>query len=594
MSDAFESFRLTVIPERMHVRTRASSRLFSIQIQLTLSAAESEHDLFEVFGRLDEIETKISCDGDANEYSTVFAGENISIISDIGSAPWFYSPGPLWFHCASSMLSDSLRTRSFSVSLPAQCSDKYQVAIRSKVSLRRLFPKVARARPCIGSVLEASSQSYTYSVHDAAKLTSFSQNIPPADLFDTPMRARAVEQDLFSDFSCAGPNRRWPHADESAHHGPAQMLKTDVFNMCLIQNACWIHNQIVVFLPEHFQSLEYMGFFDFPHVKLSEELTNVYYSPPSFSPLQHFFTPRFVYGRIPLEVNFATNIVHYALQRVFSGTNFGHTVWEDLGAIFHAVQTFDLPRDDGRIVLLTDHRNPKLFPPFFPRIPAYIDEFPNGTCFRQMMVGFAGIGSFEQGFSLYRTAHAVEFRKFYLTLLRVSHLTSKQRRRKQIIVNMYPKIVVGSGHVWSDVCKMSLELSFLYSNIQFRCISLNDMSLHLQAQVVSEATVHIWPNGTGQLVADFLTLPNGCSVCAFAVLLTRCRRWLSVRSSLCCGWIFGDPACASYCKRKKYFRISAMGVSILFAQGRGQYASYGFFTGFACCSSSHESMPKSL
>ena len=91
-----------------------------------------------------------------------------------------------------------------------------------------------------------------------------------------------------------------------------------------------------------------------------------------------------------------------------------------------------------------------------------------------------------------------------------------------------------------------------------------------------------------------LALFNGCSVCAFALLLTRCRRWLSVRSPLCCGWIFGDPACASFCKRKKHFRISAMGVSILFAQGRGQYASYGFFTGFACCSSSHESMPKFL
>ena len=493
-SDALESFNMTVIPEKMDARSTGNSTLLSIQVQLTLSAPESEHELCAVFGRLDEIETTIICD--ATEYSSIFSGDNVSIISDISSAPWFYSPGPSWFQCTSSMLSDSLRTRSFSVSSLTQCSDIFQVSIRSKVSLRRLCSKAARAWPCIGSVLEASSQSVIYSAHHQEKESSYSKNTPPTDLFERPMRARAVDQDLFSDFSCAGPNRHWPHADESAHHGPAQLLKTGVFNMCLIQNACWIDKQIVVFLPEHFQSLEYMGFFDFPHVKLSEELTNVYYSPPSYSPLQHFFVPKFVYGRVPPEAKFAADIVHYALQRGFSGTNFGHTVWEDIGSIFHAVQTFDLPRDDGRIVLLTDHGKPRLFPPFFPRIPAYIDEFPNGTCFTHMVVGFAGIGSFEQGFSLHRSAHAVEFRKFYLSLLRVSHLTSKKRSRKQIIVNMYPKIVVGTGPVWSDVCKMSLELSVLYSNIQFRCISLHEMSLHLQAQVVSEATVHIWPNGT--------------------------------------------------------------------------------------------------
>jgi hypothetical protein len=183
--------------------------------------------------------------------------------------------------------------------------------------------------------------------------------------------------------------------------------------------------------------------------------------------------------------------------------NFGHAVWEELGSIFHALQTFDLPREDGRIVLLTDHGQSKTFPPLFPRVSAYIDEFPNGTCFRRMVMGFAGVGSFEQGFSLYRSALSVEFRKFYLNMLNVTHLTTKPRRGAPIIVNMYPKVVVGNGHVWSDVCKLANELSDMFSKLQFRCISLHEMSLEVQAQVISQATIHVWPNGMCMICSLF-------------------------------------------------------------------------------------------
>jgi hypothetical protein len=103
--------------------------------------------------------------------------------------------------------------------------------------------------------------------------------------------------------------------------------------------------------------------------------------------------------------------------------------------------------------------------------------------------------SLGNGFSLYRTAHMVEFRKYYLSVLNAEHLTMSTRRRQKIVVNMYPKVFLGTGHVWSDVCKLSDSVQTLFPRVDFRCISLGGMSIELQAQVISEATVHIWPNG---------------------------------------------------------------------------------------------------
>ena len=103
--------------------------------------------------------------------------------------------------------------------------------------------------------------------------------------------------------------------------------------------------------------------------------------------------------------------------------------------------------------------------------------------------------SLGNGYSLYRTAHMVEFRKYYLSVLNAEHLTLSSRRRQKIVVNMYPKVVLGTGHVWSDVCKLSESVQSLFPRVDFRCIALGGMSIELQAQVISEATVHIWPNG---------------------------------------------------------------------------------------------------
>ena len=503
-SEALESFRLTVIPEKMDLRTGSNLNALDVQVQLTLSAPASQEQCA-VFARVNEMTVKIMCD--SNEYVSVVEGPFLEtqsmymdrLMKNAASAPSFYSPGPSWFHLTSSMLTDTLRTRSFNVSVNTQCDDMFEVSVRAKVALRGMCQNSKSMSPCLGTVLDSLSPVIIHSARAETRRSSFLTDAPASDLFDIEQGKpiKRGSRDIFSDFSCAGPNRHWPHADASGHYGPGVKLSTGVFNMCLIQNACWINKQIILYMPERINVLSEFGFFDFPNMILSKDPT-----------LGKFFAPTIIFGRIPLETTFAANIVHYAMQREGRAVkreyrNFGHAVWEELGSIFHALQTFDLPREDGRIVLLTDHGQSKTFPPLFSRVSAYIDEFPNGTCFRRMVMGFAGVGSFEQGFSLYRSAHSVEFRKFYLNMLNVTHLTTKPRRGAPIIVNMYPKVVVGNGHVWSDVCKLANELSDMFSKLQFRCISLHEMSLEVQAQVISQATIHVWPNGMCMICSLF-------------------------------------------------------------------------------------------
>jgi hypothetical protein len=156
-------------------------------------------------------------------------------------------------------------------------------------------------------------------------------------------------------------------------------------------------------------------------------------------------------------------------------------------------------------------------------------------------MGFAGVGSFEQGFSLYRSAHAVEFRKFYLKMLNVTHLTKTTRHRAPIIVNMYPKVVIGNGHVWSGVCKLANELSFVFSKLEFRCVSLHEMSLEVQAQVISQATIHVWPNGKPVAYSHECERFTNQSF----------GRWIGVRANLCGRRILGNLTRARLCQRNK-------------------------------------------
>jgi hypothetical protein len=217
-------------------------------------------------------------------------------------------------------------------------------------------------------------------------------------------------------------------------------------------------------------------------------------------------------------------------------------VWEELGGVFHAMHLFDLPRDDGRIVWFNQHNIPRATPYFFPRTPVYISEYDDGTCFEHMVVGFRGVNSFTHGFSLHRSAHAVEFRKHYLSLYGLQHLTSKRRQRQHVFVNLYPKWVTGNAEVWSDVCSLAQNVELLFPRLHFRCVVLHEMSVEVKVQVIAEATIHVWPNGTYQffLVQKF-GLQRYCLPCASVALAHVLFDWLLFAGGSSYGLIFaGD------------------------------------------------------
>ena len=163
-----------------------------------------------------------------------------------------------------------------------------------------------------------------------------------------------------------------------------------------------------------------------------------------------------------------------------------------------------------------------------PHTAAFIDEYPSGTCFRSMVVGHTAVASLHSvDFSRHRAAHIARFRRFYLQQLQLHHCVAGSHPRRKIVVNVYPKVVRGLNFVWSDVCKLSKLLEETFLNVEFRCIALHSMSIELQAilcnptprvlpnqtpnqtsfpyhnviissqvQLISAATVHVWPNGT--------------------------------------------------------------------------------------------------
>jgi hypothetical protein len=139
----------------------------------------------------------------------------------------------------------------------------------------------------------------------------------------------------------------------------------------------------------------------------------------------------------------------------------------------------------------------------FPHTSAFIEEYPNNTCFERIVAGHAGVASlFSPDFSRHRAAHFARFRMFYLRVLRLEHMVSKSRLRPRVTVNFYPKVVIGNELIWKDVCKLSALLNGVFPDVEFRCIVLHSASLELQVQLISEAAVHVWPNGETKLLFE--------------------------------------------------------------------------------------------
>jgi hypothetical protein len=486
---SLKHFRLTVLPELMNLIQHGTESSFQIQIQFVLSAHNAPHSEYEncaVFARISRLQVALACDAEHKLH--VFDDLDVNLQQKRQhDRPWFYDPNFSSFEVTPSMLTDALRYHSVNVSMRTSCSDIVNVTLDASVELRSYCDFSNTPASCISHVLNATSQTTSHHSREEKRRSAFTTNAQPNDLFDVD-RLSAHDQiklprRLLSDFTCAGPNRKWNHADEADffNYGPNSRLNFSGYSMCLLRNVCFENQKMVMYVPHYFANLP--DFLDFSHVKVGDEEIE--------------FAPSFVFDSfIPAKARFAANIAHYAMMIPTPDFNFGHRVWEDLGGIFHAMHLFDLPRDDGRVVLFNSHSMPRnQVLSFFPRATAYIDEYPDGTCFQQMVVGFRGMNAFKHGFSLHRTAHSVEFRKHYLKVLNAEHLTAKTRRRPQVIVNMYPKVVKGNKIVWKDICKLIENAEILLPKVLFRCIALHKMSFEVQVQVISEATVNIWPNG---------------------------------------------------------------------------------------------------
>jgi len=182
-------------------------------------------------------------------------------------------------------------------------------------------------------------------------------------------------------------------------------------------------------------------------------------------------------------------------------------VFENLAGVYHAMESFDLLEAGGRILLhqnvsISDYNSGPWKVPrsnhfyLFPHTSAFIEEYPDNTCFERVVVGHAGVASLHSfDFSRHRAAHYARFRRYYLKLLLLEHAVSSARFRPKVVVNFYPKVVHGHEVIWKDVCKLSALLKSLFLDVEFRCITLHSTTLELQAQLISEAAVHVWPNG---------------------------------------------------------------------------------------------------
>ena len=393
--NSLQHFRLTVIPESMALRGNTTGADFQIQVQLTLSASDvqgAEHNHCRIFAKINELKVGVSC----NSMHSAFLFDTLdmnqqNIEQDV---PWFYNPGFSWFEVASNARQDTLRTRSINVSMQTHCTDIVHVSVDASVTLQTFCPKTSRA--CVSRTMNATSQNVThYSNHEKYRST-FITDTKPNDLFDKPAplahaNIQASPRRLMSDFACAGPNRKWPYPDNASYlkaYGPDQQVKTPSSSMCLLRNVCWIKNRMVMFLPVIFSHLP--DFLDVSHVFFGE----YYENQPDLTKLKLDFV---FDSHIPADSRFAANITHYVMYRhcktgVAGNTfNFGHAIWEDLGGVFHAMHLFDLPRDDGRVIFTNSHHINRNQQFLFPRIPVYIDEYPDGTCFEKMVVGFRGI-----------------------------------------------------------------------------------------------------------------------------------------------------------------------------------------------------------
>jgi hypothetical protein len=268
-SDAFELFALARVsfqPDRLFLKHLPSGPpLLNALLQLTFSAPSvtGAHIPGALFGSVKQVTIYSNCDGLESMQAAADGSWVISSSTDsnLQSAlpPWFYTPngyGQQWFELSSNISSDSLRALIMNVSVPTVCTDRMFVQAKVVLSIRFLAPAGGL---CRRHDLIAESQNVSFSSLEESKRSSVITENPPTDLFDDQDQAHAPRA---SNFACSGPNRHWPWEEQLITALPHEMFLGS-YNMCLLQNVCWINQELTLFLPPHLKPLNDYGFFDF-------------------------------------------------------------------------------------------------------------------------------------------------------------------------------------------------------------------------------------------------------------------------------------------------------------------------------------------
>ena len=456
--------------------------------------------------------------------------------------PWFYSPGERWLELNSNASKDTLRALTFDVRLPQLQHCAASITASASVSfLLRALP--SHGGRCMQHTLHTHGPNVTFDfIVEARPVTSDGDDDAPGDLLDDD----AAHAETWSDFACSGANRRWPHSVHEATALPRSSgTLMDLHSVCILRNVCWIDKSMVLFLPPSYKELGDFGFFDFPMLGIGDRVAR---QDSSAARDLFMWRPQIVFAPLPDDVRFAVNITHFLYRKSWHRTsrNFGHVVFEHLAGFYNAMEMFDEVSGDARIVLLNDKETlgaiPRELPfPLFPRESAFVEEYPLRTCFRHMIVGATSVSSLFGGWSFFRSSHVVRFRNYYLQALGLKHLVAP-RARSSVVVNFYPRLVMGTHETWSDVCALSSVLAKTFPDAVFRCIVLHGISVQVQAQLISEAAVHVWPHGERIMLCILSALQQRCLTAIYQVVLRMgCCLPQKGRRPLCSSTVESQP-----------------------------------------------------
>jgi len=274
-SSGLSSFKLTLQPDLLQLSGNTDRVVLHVQMQMTVSAPDTAavkgDELKAIFGSIQGITIQTQCYGSQLPVTTDVNASDWRFVSATDNpfqsalAPWFYLPsadesGQRWFEVTSNTSDDSLRILNVNFSVATDCHDRMFVFANATVLLREVAPA---GTSCSCRILSAETYNISFDSQDVMRRASFLVEDPPMDLYGDNDDTNRPSDEMHSDFACAGPNRAWPWGEQEETALPD--TKAGAYNMCLLQNICWIDGRLTLFLPAALEGLqaENAGFFDF-------------------------------------------------------------------------------------------------------------------------------------------------------------------------------------------------------------------------------------------------------------------------------------------------------------------------------------------